>query len=127
MKLVLSMSEEEMLRRKLLLEMQRKLLAKQVVKPTEKPDYISTFLSNLTEDGGEMYEKAAEQYPSIAPKIAEALGRLYAEGRLAGKLDAETVYGIFYEAGCPIRIEIKIVYKKKGEVKTISEMLKERE
>lgn len=120
-------SEEEFLKRRLMVELQRKLLAKQLKREPEKPDYMAVFLKHLSEDGKEMFSKAMEQYPDIARKVAETLGRLYHEGRLEGAMDAEAVYGLFEEIGFPIRIETKIVYKKRGEVKSISELLKERE
>jgi len=119
-------SEEELLKRRLMLELQRKMLAKQIKRDVEKPDYTSVFLKHLSGDGKEMFNLAMNQYPDIAQRVAETLGKLYHEGRLEGILDAETVYGIFEEIGYPIRLETKIVYKKKGEVKSISDLLKEK-
>ncbi len=118
--------EEELLKRRLMLELQRKMLAKQMKRDVEKPDYTSVFLKHLSDDGKEMFNLAMNQYPDIAQRVAETLGKLYYEGRLEGILDAETVYGIFEEIGYPIRLETKIVYKKKGEVKSISDLLKEK-
>ncbi|RLF04426.1 MAG: hypothetical protein DRK00_06740 [Thermoprotei archaeon] len=119
------MSDEELLKRRMMIELQRKLLAKAARKQAQPPDYTRIFARNLTEDGREMFRRAESQYPVVASKVAEALGRLYAQGRLRGRLDAETIYGIFYELGYPIRIETRVVYKKRGEVKTISELIKE--
>lgn len=119
------MNEEEFLKRRMMLELQRRMFAKAAKQQAQAPDYRSLFLRNLTESGKEMYRRAEGQYPTIAPKVAEAVGRLYAQGRLHGALDAEAVYGIFMELGYPIRIETRIVYKKRGEVKTIGELLKE--
>ncbi|RLF05642.1 MAG: hypothetical protein DRK00_03835 [Thermoprotei archaeon] len=120
------MSEEELLKRRMMLELQRRMLAKAAKQRVQLPDYRSIFLKNLTESGREMYRRAEKQYPTIAPKIAEAIGRLYAQGRLRGALDAGAIYGIFQELGYPIRIETRIVYKKRGKVKTISELLREK-
>jgi len=119
------MSEEEILLRKMALSIQRKLISRQ--QSEEKVDYLKVFLDNLSEDGKEMYKRALDQYPNVAPKIAEALGRLRESGKITGPLDSETIYYIFMEAGYPIRIETKIVYKEKGKVKSISEVLKEKE
>jgi DNA-binding TFAR19-related protein (PDSD5 family) len=119
-------SEEELLKRRLMLELQRKMLVKQIKRDVEKPDYTSVFLKHLSDDGKEMFKLAMDQYPDVAQKVAETLGKLYHDGRLEGILDAEAVYGIFEEIGYPIRIETKIVYKKKGEVKSISDLLKEK-
>jgi len=90
-----------------------------------EPDYLQVFLEHLTDDGKEMFRRAKEQYPVVARKIAESIGRLFVQGRIRGVLDARAIYGIFAELGYPIRLKTKIVYKKKGEVKTISELLRE--
>jgi len=120
------MSEEEILLRKMALNIQRKLISRQQ-QSEEKVDYLKVFLDSLSEDGKEMYKRALDQYPSVAPKIAEELGRLIASGKITSPLDSETIYYIFMEYGYPIRIETKIVYKEKGKVKSISEVLKEKE
>lgn len=121
------MGEDELrlLKMRKMLELQRKLLAKEAKALRKEPDYYGIFLEHLTDDGKEMFKKALSQYPQVARRVAEALGRLYMLGRIRGMLDARTVYGIFSEIGYPIRLETRIVYKKKGEVKTISELLKE--
>ncbi|MCD6562598.1 MAG: hypothetical protein J7K23_01625 [Thermoproteales archaeon] len=117
--------ELELLKMRKLLELQKKLLMNKT-KTTEKKDIdlYSLFYSNLTESGRKMFNLAKSQYPTIAEKIAKEIGRLLYLGRIQGKFDDQTIYGIFYELGFPIRIETKIVYKKKGEVKSISELIK---
>ncbi|WP_460025707.1 hypothetical protein [Infirmifilum sp. SLHALR2] len=114
----------EIIKRRMLQRMQKELLGKKDAKKAE-PDYYAVFLEHLTEDGKMMFEKAVEQYGDTARKIGEKLGRLYYSGRLKGDMNAETVYWVFSEIGLPIRLETKIVYKKGGEVKSISDMLKE--
>lgn len=114
------------MKKKMMVKIQRKLLNLEAKRETKQVDYQQTFLNHLSEDGKEMYEKALAQYPSIAPKIAEEIGRLFALSKLTGTLDAETVYGIFQELGYPIRLETRLVYKKKGETKSISELLREK-
>jgi len=118
------MSEEELLKLRMMKRLQRELTKRAVEREERRTDPKEVFKANLTSDGARMFQQAAEQYPDIAEKIAEAVGRLYMAGRLDGKLDAEAVYGIFYEMGFPIRLQTKIVYKKRGEVKSISELIK---
>ena len=118
--------EIELIKKKKLLELQKKLLRKKLEKNTEKvPDFYSLFLSSLTSDGREMFDKALDQYGDAAARIGESIGRLIYAGRIRGRLDAEQIYWIFRELGMPIRVETRIVYKKGGEVKSISEMLRE--
>lgn len=112
----------ELIKRRMLAEMQKKLLENETKR--REPDYYSVFLEHLTEDGKAMFEKALEQYGNTAKTIGEKLGRLYSLGRLQGRMNAGSVFWVFSEIGLPIRIEAKIVYKKGGEVKSISEMLK---
>ncbi len=115
----------EIIKKRMLLEMQRKILEKEIKR--SEPDYYALFMEHLTEDGKLMFEKAIKQYGETARKVGEKLGRLYYLGRLQGRMDAETVYWVFSEIGLPIRLETRIVYKKGGEVKSISDMLKEEE
>lgn len=121
------MAEEDILLRKMMLDMKRKLMAKQPSQREEKVDYTKLFYDSLSEDGREMFNKASEQYPSLAQKVAEMLGQLLIQGKINGPLDAETIYMVFNEIGYPIRLETRIVYKKKGKVKSIGELLKEEE
>uniref|UniRef100_A0A7C1P621 Double-stranded DNA-binding protein n=1 Tax=Thermofilum pendens TaxID=2269 RepID=A0A7C1P621_THEPE len=114
----------ELIKRRMLLEMQKRLLRASQPEKREVIDFEKVFIEHLTEDGRLMYEKAVEQHGERARKIAEKLGRLYHSGRLQGAMNAETVYWVFREVGLPIKIETKIVYKKGGEVKSIGEMLK---
>ncbi|MHB9302748.1 hypothetical protein [Thermofilum pendens] len=117
----------ELIKRRMLLEMQKKMLAKEAKREPERINYYEVFVSHLTDDGKEMFGKALEQYGEVARKIGEKLGYLFHTGRITGSLDASTIYWIFQEAGLPIRLETRIVYKKKGEVKSISDLLKEEE
>ena len=90
-----------------------------------EPDFRKIFEQNLSDDGKKMFRYALEQYPEIAKKLANILGQYFYMGKIKGKLNANDIYGIFYELGYPIRLETKIVYKKKGRVKSIKELLNE--
>ena len=116
----------ELVKKRKLLELQKKLLKRKALQEvTQKVDFYKVFVSHLTSDSREMFRKAEKQYPVIARQVAESVGKLFYEGRLAGNIDGRQLYGIFMELGYPIRLETRIVYKKRGEVKRISEMLKE--
>lgn len=117
----------ELIKRRMLLEMQRRALQQTTPKQEKRVDYLAVFIENLTDDGREMFERAAEQYGDAAKRIGERLGMLIHAGRIKRRLNAEAVFWIFYEMNMPIRLETRIVYKKGGEVKSISEMLREGE
>lgn len=120
--------ELRLLKMRKLLELQKKKLLEEAQKrESKKQDPYAIFLKLLTSDGRRMFENALSQYPLQAKRIGETIGKLYLIGKIRGPLDANLIYGIFYELGLPIRLETKIVYKKRGEVKSISEMLKEEE
>ena len=69
--------------------------------------------------------KAKAQYPKVASVIVKELARLIQLGKMREKLNAEDIYGIFFYLGYPIRVETKIVIKRKGKVKSISDLLRE--
>ncbi|HDD63692.1 MAG: hypothetical protein DRJ32_00330 [Thermoprotei archaeon] len=114
----------EIIKMKKLLSLQRKLLAKSR-KEEHRIDYEEIFLRHLDSKAKKIYEKAKQQYPEVARKVALAISKLILERKLGGILDSVTLYGIFYELGYPIRLETRIVYKSKGRVKSISELIKE--
>jgi len=116
----------EILKMRKLLELQKKMLLSKSKKMEKQPtiDFSSLFYKSLTDDGREMFEKAKAQYPALAERVANEIGKLIYFGRIRGMLDSQVIYGIFYELGYPIRIQTKIVYKKKGKVKSISELIR---
>jgi len=118
---------EELLMRKKLLELRKRMLLAKLkeMEKEKRPNPYEVFLANLTKSGREVFDRALAQYGDLAKRVGEGLGRLILLGRLKGPLTGELVYGIFLELGLPIRMPTRIVYKRRGEVKTISEMLKE--
>ncbi len=117
----------ELLKRRILLEMQRQALQQSSAKARKEVSFLEVFLDSLTDDGRKMFERAVEQYGDAAKRVGEKLGRLISAGRVRGSFDAEAVYWIFRELGMPIKLETRIVYKRGGEVKSISELLREGE
>ena len=118
----------ELLKRRKLLELQKKLLLEKIKKSKEeaKIDPISILMNHLTDKGKKIFKKALEQYPTVAKFVAYNLARIILEGRIK-EIDGITLYHIFERLGYPIRLETRIVYKSKGKVKTISELLKEKD
>ena len=116
--------ELEYLIRKKALELQKRMLQRETEKP-RRIDPSTLVESHLTDDGKEMLERAREQYPKICNAVVVELAKLIALGRLERKLDALDIYNIFRSLGYPIRVETKIVIKRRGEEKSISEILRE--
>lgn len=117
----------ELLIKRKMLELQKRALLeeKRKEKPKRSPwDIVKPY---LTESGEEMLSRAKSQYPKVAEYVVRELAKLVLMGRLREKLDAEDIYAIFYNLGFPIRVETRIVVKRKGKVKSISELLREEE
>ncbi len=116
----------ELLIKRKMLELQKRALTEKKKEAREaKYNHWDIVKPCLTSGGEEMLLKAKSQYPKVAEYVVRELAKLVLTGRLREKLDAEDIYAIFYHLGFPIRIETKIVVKRKGKVKSISELLKE--
>lgn len=123
------MSDElDLLKRRKLLELQRRMLAESARRERELRaraiDPVEFLRKHLVDRGDEVLDRALEQYPRVARLVAAQLARLIMAGRI-DKVDGPTLYGIFRELGYPVRMETRIVYKSRGRVKTISELLRE--
>ena len=121
--------EIELIKKRKLLELQKKIIAKKIRKSeeTRRPDFYNIFLDSLSESGRDMFERALKQYSNTAKQLGASLGKLIYSGKIRKSLTADDIYWIFYELGYPIHIETRIVYKKRGETKSISELLREEE
>jgi len=124
------MSDElDLLKRKKLIELQKKVLLESIkrekkstsraIEPTE---FVRKYFVGRAE---EVFDKALSQYPAVAKYVAHQLTKLILAGKIT-KIDGVTLYEIFRALGYPIRLETRIVYRAKGRVKTLSELLKEK-
>ena len=48
-------------------------------------------------------------------------------GRIAGKISGEALLSIFEQLGMPIKLRTKILYYKKGEYRSIADLVKREE
>lgn len=117
----------ELLIKRKMIELQKRALLEEKKKEEVKRSPWDIVKPYLTSSGEEMLEKAKSQYPRVSEYVIRELAKLVLMGRLREKLNAEDIYAIFYNLGFPIRIETRIVVKRKGKVKSISELLKEEE
>ncbi len=79
---------------------------------------------NLEDRGDEVLEAAIEQYPERAKKVAMILAEKVARGELRRKLSGEALMSLFEYLGMPVKLKTKILYYKKGEYKSIADLLK---
>jgi DNA-binding TFAR19-related protein (PDSD5 family) len=123
-------SELERLKRKRMLELQRRLLKKkteekigeeEISKPTNDEFLSSYFIGRASEVWG----AAKNQYPQITPQVEAMLMSAIRQGKLKQKIDGASLAQFFRRVGIPVRLQTKIRYSDHGELKTIEEKLRE--
>ncbi|MFH0897762.1 MAG: DNA-binding protein [Candidatus Bathyarchaeota archaeon] len=125
--------ELEYLKRKRLLEMQKRLLVekaaeiaqkekKEEQKPKDPKDVLKIIFAD---DAWKIWQAAEKQYPQAVEKVAKTLADLYGIGKIREKITGEQLYWLFSELGLQIRIETKIRILDKGKMKTIADKLRE--
>jgi DNA-binding TFAR19-related protein (PDSD5 family) len=119
-------SELKMIRRRKFLEMQRRLLNEQskmsTEKQTEDPRVVLQHI--LVGRAPEVLEAARQQYPDVTQKLEQLLAKLVLQKKIQGKINGETLFGLFLDLGLRVRLETRIVYYDKGQVKTLAEKIK---
>jgi len=119
-------AELEMIRRRKLLEMQRHLLNEQSKMREEKQteDPRAVLQDVLVGRAPEVLEAARQQYPDVTQKLEQLLAKLVLQKKIQGKIDGGTLFGLFLNLGLRVRLETRIVYYDKGQVKTLEEKIK---
>jgi len=126
-----STSDEELekLKRRKLLAMQRELLRKSAekeAKPSEKPRPEEVLRASLVDQGAEVLDAFKHQYPEAAKVLIPLLGRAIEEGKIGSTIDGGSLLQFLRGLGYRVRIETKIYVGKSGELKELSEYLKEK-
>jgi len=125
------LSEElELYKRKKLLEMQMRLLAKKAEEekkqeePERAPDPKEVLNKIFVGRAWEVFEVARRQYPRVTQTLQDELVRLILSGRLKEQITGEQLLWLFRKMGLNVRMETKIRILESGELKTIAEKLK---
>lgn len=122
------MSEEEeleLLKRRKLQEIQRRLATRQ--EAIEKPkgeDREVALRGALVGRAWEVLMAARRQYPRAAERVEAALARAISEGRIKGPITGEQLLWLFRYLGLNVRLETRIRIYEHGELKSIAEKLK---
>ncbi len=85
---------------------------------------LRTVKENLMERGDEVLDAALEQYPEQAKKIVMILAEKIVKGELNQKIRGSALMSLFDYLGMPIKLRSRILYYKKGEYKSIADLLK---
>lgn len=123
----MSDSELEAIKRKKLLEMQRRHLVEQkkVEQKNEAqadPDRILDRVFGYR--AWEVLNAARDQYPQVMKDVKDALVKMVLSGELT-EIDGEQLLVFLRSLGLDVRLNTEIRFLKKGESKTMSQKLEE--
>ena len=126
-------AEFERLKRRRMLEMQKRMLLdkakKQPGEETEKPvdpTPAETLNSYLIGRAPEVMEAARSQFPQVISQVEDVLVDAIKKGSIKNRIDGESLFQFFRQIGLPVRLQTTIRYKDHGELKTISQRLKDK-
>ncbi|MEN3016296.1 MAG: DNA-binding protein [Candidatus Methanosuratincola petrocarbonis] len=120
--------EIEIIKKRKLLEMERRLAAMKKTQ-TEAPkkveeDPLSIVKRRLIGRGPEVLEAALSQYPQAAMEVVKYIANLYRTGKLREDIPGEDLYELFCNLGMPVRLETSITYIKDGKRVPLSQKFK---
>ena len=128
------MDEElERIKRRRLAEMQRKMLLQQIKDATPKPEPLKEptkeeFLNHYFRGRAwEVYNAAKAQYPQVLPQVETALVDAIKQGKIQQAIDGAMLSQFFRQIGIPVRLNTKIRVSDHGELKTLEQVMKEKE
>ena len=79
---------------------------------------------HLADRGEEVLDAALEQYPEAARRIVMIIALKIMRGEFSGKITGEMLMQLFEYLGMRVRLETKILYYRKGEYKSIRDLLR---
>jgi DNA-binding TFAR19-related protein (PDSD5 family) len=120
--------ELEMLKRKKMKELKQRLAISNSASKLEskKTDPFKILSRHLVGRGLEVLEAARSQYPEPTSEIVRELVELIKIGKVSEPITGETLYNTFRSLGIRVRLDTKIVFEKHGEVKSLSQKLREK-
>lgn len=93
-------------------------------RPSSLEEALKIVKENLVERGDEVLEAALEQYPEQARRIVMILAEKIVKGEISGKIRGSALMSLFDYLGMPVKLQSRILYYKKGEYKSIADLLK---
>ena len=117
----MSDSQLDALRRKKLLELQRKLTVR--ANKTETVDANAALNRVFRGRAWEVFNTASYQFPQAMNRIKDLLVELVSSGKLK-EVTGEQLYLFLTNLGLKVRLDTKIEFASHGELKSIAEKLK---
>ena len=123
--------EDDLELKMLRLKKMRELLKSREKQKKEKEEFELNFKDayelvkkHLANRGEEVLDAALEQYPEAAKKIVMIIALKIMRGEFSGKITGEMLMQLFEYLGMHIRLKTKILYYRKGEYKSIRDLLR---
>jgi DNA-binding TFAR19-related protein (PDSD5 family) len=121
----------EMLKRRKLLELQRRMLREtkkpeELPPPPKEPTTDEVFSQWFVGRSWEILRTARVQFPQVMPKVEDALVNALKSGRIKQKIDGGSLFQFLRQIGVPVRLQTTIKYSEHGELKSIGQVLKEK-
>lgn len=119
--------ELERLKRRKMLELQRRLTKKREPKQEkpEEPNPEELLNKYFYGRAWEIYNIAKDQFPKVMPQIEMALVEAVKEGKIKQRIDGESLYHFLRQLGLRVRLQTTIRYKEHGELKTLEQKIRE--
>lgn len=119
--------ELERLKRRKLLELQRKLLRQKQEPPeqSDEPSPREVLDRYLHGRAWEVYNAARAQFPKVMPQVEKALVEAMRAGRIKRRINGESLYHFLRQIGLPVRLRTTIRFKEHGELKTLEQKIRE--
>ena len=87
-------------------------------------DALKIVREHLVDRGDEVLNAALEQYPEEAKRIVRVLAEKIVREGFRGKISGGALLSLFEYLGMPVKLRTKILYYKKGEYKSIADLIK---
>ena len=119
--------ELEMLRLKKLRELMKSREKRREEKSGTRLNFKDAYelvKKHLADRGEEVLNAALEQYPEAARRIVMITALKIMRGEFSGKITGEMLMHLFDYLGMHVRLETKILYYRKGEYKSIRDLLR---
>jgi DNA-binding TFAR19-related protein (PDSD5 family) len=125
--------ELEKIKQKRMQELQRKILLQKIKEQTPAPklepeptneELLSKYFKGRA---WEVYNTAKYQYSKIIHQVEQVLIDGIKQGKINEAIDGASLYQFFKRIGLPVRLNTQIRYADHGELKTLEQVLKEKE
>jgi len=122
-------TELDRLRKRKLLQMQKRFLTKKTKGKTISKEEENWALLNqaFIDRAWEVFKAAQLQYPEKMKRIENVLVQLISEGKIREKISGEELYSFFHQLGLRIELKTHIRFMEHGKLKSLEEKIKENE